>query len=241
MSRRTRALRDEIADINWQLNDDSERALKTMDAYLQMKNIGTLRCLSVLRDLTQMALDAQTQGRRLDEVIDGDHQAFCDAIIAELPQPTKKERRLCMLRDGLGGLALFWAIAFLLPLFLLYASYSSMPGLWDVVKELGYLSTDTPVMVSQIILLLIGAVAMARRSVSKKTMQANMQFRPRRKALYHVLFFGALLMLDRLLQQGAVPVPDFFSYELAIMPLNVNVMIQAVLVGAFLLVNERVD
>ena len=55
MSRRTRALRDEIADINWQLNDESERALKTMDNYLRLKNIGALQRLSVLRDLTQMA------------------------------------------------------------------------------------------------------------------------------------------------------------------------------------------
>lgn len=241
MSKRTRALRDEIADINWQLNDDSERALKTIEEYLRLKNTGTYQRLSVMRDLTQMALDAQAQGRSLDEMIEGDHQAFCDAIIAEMPQPTARERRLYMMRDGLGGLALFWAIAFLLPLFGLYVSYSSMPGLWEIMVDLGYVSTDMPVMVTQIILLLIGTVAMACRSVSKKTMLANMQFRPRRKVLYYILFFGALMVVNGLARQGAMPVPDFFSRELATMPLSVNVIIQAVLVGVFLLVNERVD
>ena len=182
MSRRTRALRDEIADINWRLNDDSERALKTMDNYLRLKNIGALQRLSVLRDLTQMALEAQAQGRKLDEVVGCDHQAFCDAIIAELPQPTARERRLRILRDGVGGLALFWFIAFPMMLLMQYLSYSSLPGLWETLVEYGYISTDLPVTLGQLLIVVIDGGMMACLSVSNRSSHANRQFHPRRKA-----------------------------------------------------------
>lgn len=241
MSRRTRALRDEIADINWRLNDDSERALKTMDNYLRLKNIGALQRLSVLRDLTQMALEAQAQGRKLDEVVGCDHQAFCDAIIAELPQPTARERRLRILRDGVGGLALFWFIAFPMMLLMQYLSYSSLPGLWETLVEYGYISTDLPVTLGQLLIVVIGGGMMACLSVSNRSSHANRQFHPRRKAAYYVVFFGALAILNWLSRQGAIPMPEFLFNELATMPLSVNLIIQVLLVGTFVILNEQVD
>lgn len=241
MSRRTRALRDEIADINWRLNDDSERALKTMDNYLRLKNIGALQRLSVLRDLTQMALEAQAQGRKLDEVVGCDHQAFCDAIIAELPQPTARERRLRILRDGVGGLALFWFIAFPMMLLMQYLSYSSLPGLWETLVEYGYISTDLPVTFGQLLIVVIGGGMMACLSVSNRSSHANRQFHPRRKAAYYVVFFGALAILNWLSRQGAIPMPEFLFNELATMPLSVNLIIQVLLVGTFVILNEQVD
>ena len=241
MSRRTRALRDEIADINWQLNDESERALKTMDNYLRLKNIGALQRLSVLRDLTQMALEAQAQGRKLDEVVGCDHQAFCDAIIAELPQPTVRERRLRILRDGVGGLALFWFIAFPLILLMQYLSYSSLPGLWETLVEYGYISTDLPVTLGQLLIVVIGGGIMACLSVSNRSSHANRQFHPRRKVAYYVVFFCALAILNWLSRQGAIPMPEFLFSELATMPLSVSLIIQVLLVGTFVILNEQVD
>lgn len=241
MSRRTRKLRDEIADINWQLNDDSERALKTMDNYLRLKNIGALQRLSVLRDLTLMALEAQAQGRSFDDVIGHDHRVFCDAIIAELPQPTARERRLRILRDGVGGLALFWFIAFPLILLMQYLSYSSLPGLWETLVEYGYISTDLPVTLGQLLIVVIGGGTMACLSVSNRSSHANRQFHPRRKAAYYVVFFGALAILNWLSRQGAIPMPEFLFNELATMPLSVNRIIQALLIGAFVFLNEQVD
>lgn len=241
MSKRTRALRDEIADINWQLNEESERALKTMDNYLRLKNIGALQRLSVLRDLTQMALDAQTQGRSFDDVIGHDRQVFCDAIIAELPQPTARERRLRILRDGVGGLALFWFIAFPLILLMQYLSYSSLPGLWETLVEYGYISTDLPVTFGQLLIVVIGGGMMACLSVSNRSSHANRQFHPRRKAAYYVVFFGALAILNWLSRQGAIPMPEFLFNELATMPLSVNLIIQVLLVGTFVILNEQVD
>ena len=241
MSRRTRALRDEIADINWQLNDESERALKTMDNYLGLKNIGALQRLSVLRDLTQMALDAQMQGRSLDEVFGSDHQAFCDCVIAELPQPTARERRLRILRDGVGGLALFWFIAFPMMLLMQYLSYASLPGLWETLVEYGYISTDLPVTLGQLLIVAIGGGMMACLSVSNRSIHANRQFHPRRQAAYYVLFFGALAILNWLSRQGVIPVPEFLFNELVTMPLSVNLIIQALLIGTFVTLNEQVD
>lgn len=241
MSRRTRALRDEIADINWQLSDDSERALKTMEEYLRLKNVGTYQRLGVMLDLTQMALDAQAQGRRLDEVIEGGHQAFCDAIITELPQPTVQERRWRMLRDGVGGLALLWFLTLLLPLILVYASYSSMPGLWDVVVEFGYFSTDVSVTPLHLLLFIIGTFFVARLSVSDKSRQADRLFRPRRKVLYTMLICGAMVLVNWLNWRGMIPTPDLLMHDLFVLPLGVNVAVQAVLVGMFLLLNEKVD
>lgn len=241
MSRRTRALRDEIADINWRLNDDSERALKTMDNYLRLKNIGALQRLSVLRDLAQMALEAQAQGRKLDEVVGCDHQVFCDAIIAELPQPTARERRLRILRDGVGGLALFWFIAFPMMLLMQYLSYSSLPGLWETLVEYGYISTDLPVTFGQLLIVVIGGGMIACLSVSNRSSHANRQFHPRRKVAYYVVFFGALAILNWLSRQGAIPMPEFLFNELATMPLSVNLIIQVLLVGTFVILNEQVD
>lgn len=241
MSKRTRQLRDEISDMNWQLEESSERALRKMMEYLRLKNVSTYQRLMVQRDLTQSVLEAQAQGRTLDDVIGRDFHEFCDSIIAELPQPTAQERRLRMLRDGVGGLALLWFLACLVPLLSGYLAYSSRPALWQALRELGYISTDMPVTPMHLILLLVGTIFVARLSVSDKSKQADRLFQPRRKMMYAILMCGALVFFNWLNGRGLIPISGFLTHTLVVLPLGVNVVVQVVFVGAFLLLNERTD
>ena len=96
MSKRTRALKEEIYDLYPKLTPASAAALDAMISYLKLKNIGACQRLSVQRDIAQMLLEAEAQGRAIEEVLGTDHRAFCDEIITALPQPTLRERRLRM-------------------------------------------------------------------------------------------------------------------------------------------------
>ena len=56
-----------------------------------------------------------------------------------------------------------------------------------------------------------------------------------------MVFFGTLAILNWLSRQGVIPVPELLLHELATMPLSVNLIIQALLIGAFVFLNEQVD
>ena len=50
-----------------------------------------------------------------------------------------------------------------------------------------------------------------------------------------------MAILNGLSRQGVIPVPEFLLHELATMPLSVNLIIQALLIGAVVFLNEQVD
>lgn len=239
MSKRTRALKNEIYDLYPKLAPASSAALDAMIAYLKLKNIGAYQRLSVQRDIAQMLLEAEGQGRAIEEVLGSDHRAFCDEIIAALPQPTLRERRLRMGRDGVGGLALGWALAFLVPVIVTYLTYSSLPGLWEVVTEYYGVTTSVPFTLLQVLLLIVLTGACARISVTRRRWQADVQFSSRRKVLYNVAFFALLYVIN--IGSRWVQLPNFLMEPLFMLPFAVNVVVQALLVGAFFWLNERVD
>ena len=227
MSKRTRALKDELYDLYPKLTPTAAAALDKMIAYLKLKNIGAYHRLSVQCDIAQMLLEAEAQGRSLEDVLGTDHRAFCDAIIGALPQPTLRERRLRMGRDGIGGLALGWALAFLVPVIVIYLTYSSVPGVWEVAKDYYGVTTSVPFTVLQVLLLM------------RRRWQVNVQFSSRRKVLYYVAFFALLYVIN--IGSHWVQLPDFLTEPLFMLPLAVNVVVQALLVGAFFWLNEHVD
>lgn len=239
MSKRTRALKDELYDLYPKLTPTAAAALDKMIAYLKLKNIGAYHRLSVQCDIAQMLLEAEAQGRSIEDVLGTDHRAFCDAIVGALPQPTLRERRLRMGRDGIGGLALGWALAFLVPVIQIYLTYSSVPGVWEVAKEYYGVTTSVPFTVLQVLLLMVLSWACARISVTRRRWQANVQFSLRRKVLYYVAFFALLYVIN--IGSHWVQLPDFLTEPLFMMPLAVNVAVQVVLVGAFFWLNEHVD
>ena len=239
MSKRTRALKEEIYDLYPKLTPASAAALDAMIAYLKLKNIGACQRLSVQRDIAQMLLEAEAQGRAIEEVLGTDHRAFCDAIITALPQPTLRERRLRMERDGVGGLALGWALAFLVPVIVTYLTYSSVPGMWEVVTEYYGVTTSVPFTLLQVFLLIVLTGACARISVIRRRWQADVQFSSRRKVVYYVVYVGALYVIG--LCSRWIKMPAFLMEPLFMLPLAVNVAVQVVLVGAFFWLNERVD
>ena len=50
-----------------------------------------------------------------------------------------------------------------------------------------------------------------------------------------------IVTINALGRQGALPMPGFLVNEIATMPLSVNLIIQMVLIGVFLVINEFVD
>lgn len=239
MSKRTRALKDELYNLYPKLTPTAAAALDKMIAYLKMKNIGAYHRLSVQCDIAQLLLEAEAQGRSIEDVLGTDHRAFCDAIIDALPQPTLRERRLRMGRDGIGGLALGWALAFLVPVIEIYLTYSSVPGVWEVAKEYYGVTTSVPFTVLQVLLLMVLSWACARISVIRRRWQADVQFSSRRKVVYYVVYVGALYVIG--LCSRWIKLPAFLMEPLFMLPFAVNVVVQALLVGAFFWLNERVD
>ena len=115
MSKRTRALKDEIWQLNLRLDWEAECAVNDIANYLKLKNISPSQCLSIQRDIAQMLYDGQEQERTHDEIIGSDYQRFCDDIIAALPPHILKQRWMIMMRNLFFALALLWLIAIFEP------------------------------------------------------------------------------------------------------------------------------
>ena len=60
--------------------------------YLRGASISMLDQELVRRDITQMIIDGQNAGVAVSDVIGGDYKAFCDSVIAEIPELTAKRR-----------------------------------------------------------------------------------------------------------------------------------------------------
>lgn len=157
MSKRTRMLRKEIERLNLALDLETEETLKRMMDYLRFKNISTCERLSIQRDIAQLLLDAQEEGRSLDEVIGMDHAAFCEAIIAALPEPTRREKQLMTLRTAFGTLALLWFCCFIYPGLVFFIALQSTPA-WMRLEPINFQWTEMPVYSRLIVVFVLGFV-----------------------------------------------------------------------------------
>lgn len=110
MSREARMLRDENNKLEKQLDDKTNEILTDIVVYIRSANISDIDQENVRRDITQMLIDARGRGENADNVIGGDYKAFCDAIIAEIPKMSTKQRIMTAIRDTLPALGLLIGI-----------------------------------------------------------------------------------------------------------------------------------
>lgn len=110
MSREARVLRDENNELEKQLDDKTNDILTDIVVYIRSANISDIDQENVRRDITQMLIDARGRGENADDVIGGDYKAFCDAIIAEIPKMSTKQRVMTAIRDTLPALGLLIGI-----------------------------------------------------------------------------------------------------------------------------------
>lgn len=110
MSREARVLRDENNELEKQLDDKTNEILTDIVVYIRSANISDIDQENVRRDITQMLIDARGRGENADDVIGGDYKAFCDAIIAEIPKLSAKQRIMTAIRDTLPALGLLIGI-----------------------------------------------------------------------------------------------------------------------------------
>lgn len=113
MSREARVLRDENNKLEKQLDDKTNDILTDIVVYIRSANISDIDQETVRRDITQMLIDARGRGETAADVIGGDYKAFCDAIIAEIPKLSAKQRIMTAIRDtlpALGVLIGIWAV-----------------------------------------------------------------------------------------------------------------------------------
>lgn len=110
MSREVRVLRDENNKLEKQLDDKTNDILTDIVVYIRSANISDIDQENVRRDITQMLIDARGRGETAADVIGGDYKAFCDAIIAEIPKLSAKQRIMTAIRDTLPALGLLIGI-----------------------------------------------------------------------------------------------------------------------------------
>lgn len=113
MTRQTQLLQDENERSSDQLSRPTEQVFRQITQYIRTAPINGYQQECIRRDILQMLLDADTQGRTAEDVLGADYRAFCDSVIAEAPPLTSRERLLIGLRGALLTacfLIIYWLI-----------------------------------------------------------------------------------------------------------------------------------
>ena len=112
MNRQTKTLLKENNQLEKQLSKETDDILTDIVVYIRSANITEYNQELVRRDITNMLIEGQERGQSAAEVIGEDYKAFCDAVIAEMPQMTKKERALDVIKILCYSLAMLTVIWF---------------------------------------------------------------------------------------------------------------------------------
>ena len=94
MNRRTKRLLAANNELEKELTPENNRAMTDIIVYLRAANITEYQQELVRRDITEMVLEGQRRGDAMEEVIGADYKAFCDAVLAEVPKRTARQRVL---------------------------------------------------------------------------------------------------------------------------------------------------
>lgn len=238
MSKRTRILRKDIERLNLALDLETEETLKRMIEYLRYKNISTCERLSIQRDIAQLLLDAQEEGRSLDEVIGSDHAAFCEALINALPESTQRERQLMTLRTVFSVLALLWFCCIIYPGLGIFIISQSTPS-WMLIEPINFQWTEMPVYLNMIIAFVVAFVLIMVVQV--------LDWKYGWTAKIYLRKWGKLSVIVLFCLIGVIPWPgddDLFSIlgePVAYLHIGVCLFIMAVFVGIFLWLRECID
>lgn len=182
MSKRAKQLLRENNELEEQIQDEAARAALTdMIVYIRSANISAYNQELVRRDIWQMIADGERRGESVEEIIGGDYKAFCDSVIAELPQLSPAERLLSQLRDTL------------LSAVVLLAIWLAFDILEQLIKPgtLPYLTVTVGNALSA--LLILAAAFMLVGAVSKHAFELGGKPKKRELALLFGLIFVLLL------------------------------------------------
>ncbi|MDO4816278.1 MAG: DUF1129 family protein [Bacillota bacterium] len=113
MNRQTKALLKENNELEKKLGKDTNEILTDIVVYIRGSRISEYNQEIIRRDITNMLIEGQERGQTAREVIGDDYKAFCDAIIAEMPEMSAKERVLNAIQIAcmcLGNILLIWFV-----------------------------------------------------------------------------------------------------------------------------------
>lgn len=113
MTRQTQLLQDENERSSDKLPRPTEQIFRQITQHIRTAPINGYQQECIRRDILQMLLDAETQGRTAEDVLGADYRIFCDSVIAEAPPLTHRERLLIGLRGALLTvcfLIIYWLI-----------------------------------------------------------------------------------------------------------------------------------
>ncbi|MDO5142150.1 MAG: hypothetical protein Q4D31_03940 [Eubacteriales bacterium] len=148
MSKRTKRLSMENDQLESQIHDADDRSVLTdMIVYIRSANISPYYQEKVRRDLCEMIVEGEKRGKPAKYIIGDDYKLFCDAVIAEIPKPSKKEYILSLFRDvslSLDVLLIIWFLSNLfekmigdpLPLFTVTTG-NVLCAVWIIIAAFG--------------------------------------------------------------------------------------------------------
>lgn len=110
MNKRVKQLLQENNRMCGLLSPEADRVLTDIVVYLRSAPISLYRQELIRRDITQMILDGERRGERVQDIVGADYQAFCDSVIAELPPLSRKERIV----SGIGNGCLYLSVVMLI-------------------------------------------------------------------------------------------------------------------------------
>ena len=103
MKKILRTMMEENNRISRMLSSGGQALETDIVVYLRGSSASEYQQELVRRDILQMMLDGEARGDSMEEVL-GDGKSFCDALLAELPPPTFREKALG--KAGAAGLYL---------------------------------------------------------------------------------------------------------------------------------------
>lgn len=127
MSKRTELLLKENNAAEMMISTDSQQVLTDIVVYIRAARISTYHQELVRRDICQMLADGEGRGMSANEVIGEDYRAFCDNVIAEMPELSNKTRILTLIRDSLPGFIVLLLIYFAFDLLEQFGGSGSWP------------------------------------------------------------------------------------------------------------------
>ena len=116
MSKRTKELLKANNELEKQLNDQEQRILTDISAYIRHADTSPYYQESVRQDIISMVIDGTKKGLTIDEIIGEDYQSFCDNVLRELPELSGKDRALSFVRDVLPSVMVLLGILFIFSL-----------------------------------------------------------------------------------------------------------------------------
>jgi len=92
VNKKTKKLNKLNNELDKQIAKENQEDFTNMICYLRGANISEYDQELVRQDLTEMLLSAQNRGESIHSVFGEDFKAFCDDVIASLPEKTRKQK-----------------------------------------------------------------------------------------------------------------------------------------------------